>query len=142
MTQDDPFARLEAGLAQPKPAKIEPPDDQQIIARTEAHFAELFDAIRKFDTILQRQGDWNARFSWLGVDSNQMPQGVLSIHKGGHAFRKVQMYFQAKGVWFNDPEFKKITHREKEHGGWNSNEVSEIKAALSTYIQHVVQTHG
>ena len=142
MAKNDPFARLEAGLAQPAPKMQEPPNDEKIIQREEEQFAELFDAVRKFDTILQRHGDWTAKFLWLNVDSNRIAYGRINISKGGHIVREVPLHFQGKGVWFADPEFKAITHRDKEHGNWHTGEIGEIKSALSTYIQHVVQEHG
>lgn len=142
MTQDDPFARLEAGLAQPAPKKAEPPNDEEIIQQGEEQFADLFDGIRKFDTVLQRHGDWNARFSWLNVDSNRMAHGLLSIFKDAHVVKELPLSFQGKGVWFEDPEFVKLARREKERGNWNASEISELTSALSTYIQHVVQEHG
>ena len=141
MTQDDPFARLEAGLSQPVPTESEPPNDQEVIQQEEEHFAGLFDAIRKFDTILQRHGDWNARFSWLNVDSNRMSHGLISIFKDAHVVKEMPLTFQGKSIWFEDPAFVKIARREKERGSWNSGEISELTSALSTYIQHIVQEH-
>ena len=141
MTQDDPFARLEAGLAQPKPVKVEPPDDQQIVERAEEGFRALFDAIRKFDTILSRQSDWNARFAWLNVDSNRIAYGLLNIFKDGHVVKKMSLSFQGTGVWFEAPDFVKMAQREKENGSWNMAEISELVDALSSYIQHIVQEH-
>ncbi|MCJ2133339.1 hypothetical protein MKK69_04555 [Methylobacterium sp. J-026] len=142
MTQDDPFARLEAGLTQPKPQKAEPPDDQQIVARIEEGFAALFDAIRKFDTVLSRHGDWNVRFAWLNVDSNRIAYGLINIFKGGHVVQKMPLSFQGKGVWFEDPEFVKMAQRQKEKGSWHTSEISQLVDALSTYIQHIVQERG
>lgn len=142
MTQDDPFARLEAGLAQPKPVGAEPSNDQQIVERVEEGFAALFDAIRKFDTILSRRDDWNARFAWLNVDGNRIAYGLLNIFKDGHMVRKMPLSFQGKGVWFEDPDFVKMARREKENGSWNTAEISELVDALSSYIQHIVQEHG
>ena len=139
MTQDDPFARLEAGLAQPKPVKPEPPDDQQIVQRAEEGFAALFDAIRKFDTILSRQIDWNARFAWLNVDSNRIAYGLLNIFKDGHVVKKMPMSFQGKGVWFEDPDFVMMARREKENGSWTTFEISDLVNSLSSYIQNTVQ---
>lgn len=142
MTQDDPFARLEAGLAQPKPVKAEPPDDQQIVKYAEEGFAELFDAIRKFDTILSRQSDWNARFAWLNVDSNRIAYGLLNIFKGGHVVKKMSMSFQGKGVWFEDQDFVKIVRRDKENGSWTTAEIGDLVNSLSRYIQRTVQEHS
>lgn len=142
MSENDPFARLEAGLAQPRPEKPEPPDDQQIVARIEEGFAALFDATRKFDTVLSRHGDWNARFAWLNVDSNRIAYGVINIFEGGHVVREIPLSFQGKGVWFQDAQFVKMARREKQNGNWHTGEISELIDALSTYIQHVVQTHG
>ena len=142
MTQDDPFFRLEAGLAQPAPKKAEPPNDEEVIQQEEAHFADLFDGIRKFDTVLQRHGDWNARFSWLNVDSNRMAYGLLSIFKDAHVVKELPLTFQGKGVWFEDSEFVKSARREKERGNWSADEIDELTSALSTYIQHVVRDYG
>ncbi|MCJ2067494.1 hypothetical protein MKK75_01515 [Methylobacterium sp. J-030] len=142
MAENDPFARLEAGLAQPMPEKVGPLKDEEIIQQEEKHFADLFDGIRKFDTVLQRNGDWNTRFSWLNVDSDRIAHGQIDIFRNGHVAKTVPLFFQGKGVWFTDPEFKKVTRQEKEHGGWIADELDEIKSALSTYIQHVVQDHG
>ncbi|XYD12712.1 hypothetical protein R1A27_34815 (plasmid) [Methylobacterium sp. NMS12] len=142
MTQDDPFSRLEAGLAQPAQKKSEPPNDQEIIQREEEHFAQLFDAIRKFDTILQRHGDWNARFSWLNVDSNRMAHGLISIFKDAHVVKELPLIFQGKGVWFEDSEFVKLARREKERGNWSTSEIGELTSSMSNYIQHIVQEHA
>ena len=142
MTQDDPFARLEASLSQPKPVKAEPPNDQQIVERVEEGFAALFDAIRKFDTILSRRDDWNARFAWLDVDSNRIAHGLLNIFKDGHVVKKMPLSFQGKGVWFEDLDFVKIARREKEYGSWNTTEIGDLVSALSSYIQYIVQEHG
>lgn len=141
MTQDDPFSRLEASLAQTAPKQSEPPNDQEIIQREEEHFAQLFDAIRKFDTILQRHGDWNARFSWLNVDSNRMAHGLLSIFKDAHVVKELPLTFQGKGVWFEDSEFVKLVRREEERGNWSTSEIDDLTSSLSNYIQHVVQEH-
>lgn len=142
MTQDDPFSRLEAGLAQPVPKRAEPPNDEEVIQQEEAHFANLFDGIRKFDTILQRHGGWNARFSWLNVDSNRMAHGLLSIFKDAHVVKELPLTFQGKGVWFEDPVFIKMARREKERGNWSTDEIGELMSDLSTYIQYIVQKHG
>jgi hypothetical protein len=141
MTENDPFARLEAGLAQPRPAKAAPPDDQQIVETVESAFATLFDAFRKFDTILTRRGGWNARFAWLNVDENRIAYGLLNVFKDGHIVNKLHLSFQGEGVWFDNSDFVAAANRKDKNGNWMSSEISDLIDVLSTYIQQVVQQH-